>query len=243
MADEELAKREAERARKRHLGEVDVEVEADDGLVPHRPESKRQRSVSYDSASSVSSRSVSPQPRRGTDRSPDRRGSYSPVAPETRPARDASPPSRLGRGRVYESDSEESHRSLRSRGVGDQDRGPTHRDLSPRRDAIRRGGSTRESPVSSRGHGSRSEYRGARAHGRSAHSRSPSRSPQRERSRSRSPYQRSDRRYRARDDEGPARPRQQQPTKPTQPPQPPRERSLSPFSKRLALTQAMNMGR
>ncbi|OIW28913.1 hypothetical protein CONLIGDRAFT_398804 [Coniochaeta ligniaria NRRL 30616] len=170
------------------------------------------------------------------DSPPRRRASPSPSAPNS-----TSPGP--GRKRVYESDSEESRRSIPSRAVEDHAGGPMHRDISPRRDTSRREGSTRESPVSSRGRGARSDHRGARVRGRSAHSLSPSRSPQRDRSRSKSPYQASDRRYRERGDEGAARPRQRQPTKPTQPPQPPRERSLSPFSKRLALTQAMNMGR
>jgi hypothetical protein len=153
----------------------------------------------------VSSRSPSPQPKRRLDSPPDQRSRHT-----------TSPPTRPGGERVYESDSDGSRHST------------PHRDLSPPRNASRRFGSARDSPVSSRGFG------------RSEHSRSRSRSPPRRRSRSRSPYQESNRRYRERDDGKVAR------THESQPPQAsgaPRERSLSPFSKRLALTQAMNMGR
>lgn len=177
------------------------------------------------------------------DSPPGRRASPSPGPAKSRPFGDASPSPRPGRERVYESDSEESRRSVRSRDVENHAGGPILRDISPRRGISRRVGSTSESPISNHGHGARSERRGGRKYERSAHSRSPNRSPQRERSRSRSPYQGSDRRYRERDDGVATRSRHQQPTKPAQPPQPPRERSLSPFSKRLALTQAMNMGR
>ncbi|KAK1717067.1 hypothetical protein BDP67DRAFT_382774, partial [Colletotrichum lupini] len=58
IADEELAKKEAERARKRELDE------RDDELI-RQTESKRRRSESVDSVSTISTnRSVSPPPRR-----------------------------------------------------------------------------------------------------------------------------------------------------------------------------------
>ena len=65
MADEELAKREAERARKRER-ELD-----DDAALRDSPPPRRHRSPSYDSVSSISTRSPSPAPRQS--RSPERR--------------------------------------------------------------------------------------------------------------------------------------------------------------------------
>ncbi|KAL2159735.1 hypothetical protein VTH06DRAFT_2304 [Thermothelomyces fergusii] len=65
VADEELAKRAAERARKRER-----EVEEDDALRDSPPP-RRRRSPSYDSVSSISSRSPSPAAKRS--RTPERR--------------------------------------------------------------------------------------------------------------------------------------------------------------------------
>lgn len=207
-----------------------------DGPALPKSEPKRRRSFASGSAS--------PQPRSRADspQSPSR--SPSPVAPGTRQARDISPSPRPGRRRVYESESDESRDSIRSHIPDDHARAAPRRDLSPRRDTKpgRRIDSGSGSPVSSRAYGSRSDHGRGRGRGRSAHSRSPIRSPRRERSRSRSrsPHAGSSRRFRDRDDEGVSGAGRRQPTLP---PQPPRERSLSPFSKRLALTQAMNMGR
>ncbi|ROW13300.1 hypothetical protein VPNG_05488 [Cytospora leucostoma] len=64
VADEELAKKEAERARKRELDDDDVPAS-------RGPGSKRQRSSSVDSVSTISTRSSkSPPPRRARDVSP-----------------------------------------------------------------------------------------------------------------------------------------------------------------------------
>ncbi|KAI3393968.1 hypothetical protein diail_3447 [Diaporthe ilicicola] len=72
VADEELARKEAERARKRELDE-------DDAAGGREPESKRQRSSSVDSVSSISTRSSkSPPPRRRASPAPRRAQDVSP---------------------------------------------------------------------------------------------------------------------------------------------------------------------
>lgn len=233
VADEELAKREAERAKKRQLEEDDD----DDGPSHRKSEPKRQRSGSSGSVSSASSRPASPPARRRAasffSRSP------SPIAPQTRRSRDASPPVRKERDRVYDRGSDGSPESVRSRGLEDRARTASHRDLSPGRETSQRIGFERESSVSTGGHGARGGRRGPRGQGRLEHSRSPTPSAQRNRSRSRSSDQGSTRRYRERNNEVTVPAVRQ----PAQSAQPPRERSLSPFSKRLALTQSMNTGR
>ncbi|KAB5535088.1 zinc knuckle-domain-containing protein [Coniochaeta sp. 2T2.1] len=236
VADEELAKREAERAKKRQL----EDLEHDDVSADHKSAHKRHRSVSPASVSSTSSRSPSSQPRRRVDSPPQPRASLSPDGSKSKHPTDVSRPPRPRRRRGYESDSEGSGRSARSLSPDEQIGRRTRRDISPVRGTSRRADCTRDSPASSHGYGARGEGRGYR---RSAHSRSPSRSPKRERSRSRSPAAAPSRRYRTREEAWPAATTPEQQAQRTQPPPPPRERSLSPFSKRLALTQAMNMGR
>ncbi|KAG6359525.1 hypothetical protein INS49_013046 [Diaporthe citri] len=83
VADEELAKKEAERARKR-------ELEDDDEPSAREPEFKRQRSSSVDSVSSISTRSSkSPPPRRRASPSPRQTQDLSP--PARRPRRNHVP--------------------------------------------------------------------------------------------------------------------------------------------------------
>ncbi|KAI1806809.1 zinc knuckle-domain-containing protein [Daldinia bambusicola] len=234
VADEELAKREAERAKKREL-----EDEGSDDGSP-----KRRRSASYDSVSSISTRrSLSPPPRaqQSTRVHPDspRRGTRSPSPISRSERRDSySSASDYDRSnasstrRSARNDSPSGERPRRSRSLA--------RDSSPVRSLY--GDARDDAP------GQRSNYSQRRRYS-SSPSRSPppherrqfrSRSPDRPRRRDRSlprdyerqasrdpaPSYRNDRRR------GEAPPRREQ-----------RERSLSPFSKRLALTQAMNMGR
>ncbi|KAK7975928.1 hypothetical protein PG989_014391 [Apiospora arundinis] len=102
VADQELAKLEAERAKKR-------ELERDDDEGSERGEiSKRRRSASYDSVSTIStgrSRSRSPSPARDLSRSP------SPVR-RAAPSRSATPDQRRPQRRGYSRDSRSVERSL-----------------------------------------------------------------------------------------------------------------------------------
>ncbi|KAJ0168186.1 hypothetical protein CTA2_8941 [Colletotrichum tanaceti] len=261
IADAELAKKEAERSRKRELDE------RDDELI-RKTESKRQRAESVDSTSTVStSRSASPPP-------PPRRRSPSPV---TSRRRQRSPDERKhSRARSFSPESEDdrpvSRRSARSRrtpspprrrqrSLSRDSRSPpeTHerkyreRDQERARPAGR--GFARDTPGSKES----SISRGGRA---SSIRRSLSRSPERRdmrggdrfgRGGSRNSIHRDGSEPRtdrvARNERQKGRPERKQPErkqperKQPERKQPERERSLSPFSKRLALTQSLNMGR
>ncbi|KAL2017643.1 hypothetical protein VTK56DRAFT_1911 [Thermocarpiscus australiensis] len=220
VADEELAKREAERARKRER-EMEEETALRDSPPP-----RRGRSPSYDSVSSVSTRSPSPAPRRNLG--PRRRE-------RTRDDGDSSPTGSHARRQSFDSD------QRHPRGLPES----PERDYSRRRSRFSRSPSPRpsRSPPRQRGfdreHGGKPpaatlhRARRSGSYGRRTYSRSRSRSPRLagRRERGEAGY------YRDRDDgdrQGGGAP---------PPPPGPRERSLSPFSRRLALTQAMNMGR
>ncbi|KAI0100133.1 zinc knuckle-domain-containing protein [Nemania sp. FL0031] len=222
LADQELAKREAERARQR-------ESEQDDDV------SRRSRSASYDSVSTISTRGH-PSPSRP-------RESLSPPRP-SRATRSPSPIRGSSRRRSYDSGSdygrryspspEGNNRGMKSpEPIRRRTRSPS-RDDSPRRERF-----DSEERLADHRHGGRRRGR---------YSQSPSRSPppeSRRRFRSRSPQH-------GRQDSNPTR-YNDRPTGPggrnsrEQREGPPRrdarERSLSPFSKRLALTQAMNASR
>ncbi|KAL7824001.1 zinc knuckle domain-containing protein [Trichoderma gracile] len=225
VADEELAKLEAERERKRKLGERDDEL-SDAG-------SRRRRSVSSHSVSTIStgasrdSRSPSPRRRTRSPTPPKRRG-YSPDSASDRSySRSPSPPRRERRSVSRDSPSPSREGSQRGERRRHRESSYGRRDdASPPRRRYQRD----EEPE--RRHGRR-QNRGD--------------------SRSRSPQQ-DGRPYRSRDDynaprgghrggryggQGRAPPRE---TAREAPKEAPRERSLSPFSKRLALTQSMNMG-
>ncbi|KAI0842667.1 hypothetical protein F5Y06DRAFT_258226 [Hypoxylon sp. FL0890] len=231
VADEELAKREAERARKRELEE--------DVLGDESP--KRRRSASYDSVSSISTRrSVSPAPR----------ARQSPTAPLDVTGRDASPsPVRHApRRQSYSSASDYERRYSpspppRPARTGSPSDRPSRRSSSPAKDIspVRSRHSGRDevpdrrSPRIRRRRYSSSPSRSPPAHG---HRRFRSRSPDERRGRDRSPPQRYERGSReSAPTRGGDRRREARPQREH------RERSLSPFSKRLALTQAMNMNR
>ncbi|KAL2221359.1 zinc knuckle-domain-containing protein [Thermoascus aurantiacus ATCC 26904] len=247
VADELLSKQEKERGRKRDL---DDDVELLDGRDHSR---KRARSLSSDSSSSVStistnsSRSESPKPRRRYDtrdsreRSPERT-SPSPRGSRPRKRRYSDSSSEYS----YSSGSPVGRRHSRSRErerERDRNTRRRHRESSPeergrRNDSARRG-SWRDR--------SRSQSMDKSRIARDRRSMTPEtlRGPGHHASTRRSPYgesrppressyqyperQRSERGRRDRD--GPSVP------------SPRRERSLSPYSKRLALTQAMSMGR
>ncbi|KAI1336758.1 zinc knuckle-domain-containing protein [Xylariaceae sp. FL0016] len=243
LADSELAKREAERAKKREL-ERDAEGSEDEHL-------KKRRSASYDSVSSISTRgsrnSRSPPHTQNVPRSP---------PPKTsRSYHSRSPVGRHHREESYES--VENH----------QRRYSPSPPLPPR---ARRGSSARpgsgpgpESPgqdlnaIRGRHRARDSPDRESQRDRWATYSRSPSRTPpreQRRRFRSRSldrpsRRDRSPRRHNPRSaghqsrgtassGRGGHAPPTAQPARIEQ-----RERSLSPFSKRLAMTQAMNVGR
>lgn len=256
MADEELAKKEAERARKRQL-EDDHELDSA-GLEPR---SKRRRSSSVDSVSSISTRSSrSPPPRRRASPSPPR-------------ARGASPPpihSRRSRSRSFASVSVDSRKrspspetSYRARGGGKRSPirrspsvesgnrscrfrrrdSPSPADESPPRKESREESLSRDSSPPRRrrySRGSGDEER-SRPHGRFNSTLSGRPDPRAARRLDEGGHGRYRDRSRSRDREVPARVQERQRAPPRQP-EPPRQRSLSPFSKRLALTQAMNIG-
>ncbi|KAI1363066.1 zinc knuckle-domain-containing protein [Xylaria arbuscula] len=217
VADQELAKREAERARKQTSDQSDDDVDHE--------QSRRGRSPSYESVSTISTRGPSPSsPAR-------RRASVSPHEPG-RAVRSPSPLRRPLRGsfdsgRSYDSPSPQRHTGdMQSPGPRRQRTRSSSRDDSPQRDRL-------ESYDQPGNHG-RIDRR------RRRNSNSPSRSPPpentRRRFRSRTPPRYNDRSGSPppeRHDRGPrGAPRRNA-----------RERSLSPFSKRLALTQSMNAGR
>ncbi|KAK0741087.1 zinc knuckle-domain-containing protein [Schizothecium vesticola] len=233
VADELLAQKEAERAKKREL-----EAE-EEGLASRGSPPKRRRSYSSDSVSTISTRS--PSPARAND--PHRR--------RARPAasRDASPQASHERQRSVDSRDGFSHQPSVSpeRAFSAKDKAPRRqRSISPY------GGSQRQGRREA--HTSKDSAELNRPNREYTRSTSTSRSRSRSRSRSWSPIRPPARpssrhenagagQHRGRED-GPRREdrtRPQQPTPPRQP-SPPRQRSLSPFSKRLALTQAMNRG-
>ncbi|KAI2470886.1 zinc knuckle-domain-containing protein [Annulohypoxylon bovei var. microspora] len=233
VADEELAKREAERAKKREL--------EDDGSENESP--KRRRSASYDSVSSISTRrSASPPPRaqQSSAAPPDnsKRGNMSPSPVRHVPRRQSHSPASDYERRY----SPTAQRPIRSGSPLDR---PSRRSRSSTRDS-----SPTRSRCDERDEAPKQRQPDSR---RRRYSSSPSRSPptgDRRRFRSRSPDEprrrgrtpprqldehtglNSARSYTSARRRGGAPPRREQ-----------RERSLSPFSKRLALTQAMNTSR
>jgi len=233
VADELLAKREAERTKAR-------ESEGEDADVAREGQPKRRRSVSSDSASSISTRSpVSPLP-------PARSRSPAPPTPHRRQSTSRSPSSTGSRPRRRRSLDSVS-RDSRRRGSSSSVRGPldekSRGQRSPPQDvrpSRRRRDESFERDRRPRHARSRLEssdfFDDARREDRRRHdSRSPRRGPTRDRD---DRGHGNPRRYR---DRGGGYDRPERPTRPSPQRGPPRERSLSPFSKRLALTQAMNM--
>ncbi|KAL0942200.1 uncharacterized protein CTRU02_200086 [Colletotrichum truncatum] len=249
IADEELAKKEAERARKRELEERDEEL-------IRQTDAKRRRSESVDSVSTISTnrsaspparrRSPSPVPARRRQRSPEeskgsRRRSLSPESdgdgsvsrrsPMSRQTQ--SPPRRHQRSLSPGSRSPPATHNRRYRERDEDYVRPTVRPSQERQPA-RDTSDSRESSISRSG-----DIRDSR------------------RSLSRSPHRRGPR-FEGRSDRGGERGqgyrggpknrlersgRNDRPERGSEKRQPERERSLSPFSKRLALTQSLNMGR
>nr|CAB88521.3 hypothetical protein [Neurospora crassa] len=226
VADEILAQKEAERAKKKELERDDESPSRD--VSPRR---SRSRSASVDSVSTISTRSPSPRPSRHS-KSPPRRAhaqDFFEPSPKAPSARQRSVDSR-DRYSSRRSESPVKHSSRKG------SLPPRRRSPSPRRERGRERGRDSGRTRLSRRDYSVSESR----------SRSPARSPVRRDSRGEN--HRAGGYYRDRED-GRGQPRYKSPS-PQRPPKrepspapPPRERSLSPFSKRLALTQAMNKGR
>ncbi|KAI1182549.1 zinc knuckle-domain-containing protein [Nemania serpens] len=229
LADQELAKREAERARKR-------ESEQDD--ADSYDASKRARSASYDSVSTISTRGP-PSPTR-------LRESMSPPRP-SRATRSPSPTRGSLRRRPSDSGSDYDRRyspSHEARNRSTRSPTPASRQTrsSSRASSLPRRRSDPEEQPATRRHGDRRRGR---------YSQSPSRSPppeSRRRFRSRSPqghWRPASSPARHHDHDRPTGPHHQRGTEQRggAPRRDARERSLSPFSKRLALTQAMNAGR
>ncbi|KAH6698617.1 zinc knuckle-domain-containing protein [Verticillium dahliae] len=223
IADAELAKREAERERQRALEARD----ADSGDEQPR---RRNRSASIDSVSAISTdRSASPPPRR---RSP------SPVASRRRHrSRDATLDHRRSPSPGSDNGQHAPHRQKpaqrsRSQSEARSQSPPRHRRRSFSRDS-------RSPPArQDRRYRERDSDRPTTSERTRRDRRSPSNSPPRvhQGDRRRSPVPRSS--WNTRMDAIDAQPKQQR-----VPQGAPRERSLSPFSQRLALTKAMNDGR
>lgn len=245
VADEELAKKEAERARKREL---------EDG---NEPAYKRQRSSSVDSVSSISTRSSrSPPPRRQPSPSPRRaraerrsvpsRSRSFDSASDQGPRRSLSPETRY---RSRDGGRRSSNRRSPSPALGSEARDHRrHRSPSPLDEPPFRRARSEESvlsdqfPPNQNDHSRESRDKGRPRPQRRFKSRSPGRSEPRNTRPNQGDYGRYRDRSRSQDREEAVRGQAHQRVPPRQP-EPPRERSLSPFSKRLALTQAMNMGR
>ncbi|KAI1271700.1 zinc knuckle-domain-containing protein [Xylaria sp. FL0933] len=228
LADQELAKREAERARKRQL----EESEDDD-----RDVSSRARSPSYDSVSTISTKGP-PSPSR-------RRASMSSSRSRSRPrlsgaARNPSAIRDSLRRRSIDSRSDYESPSPRGYSRGSKSSEPMGRRTrsSSRDDNPRRGRFNFDEPPA--------DHRGVDRR-RRRYSESPSQSPpppeNRRRFRSRSPMRRRSDSNPPRHHDRPPSPGRYSREQRGAPNRNPRERSLSPFSKRLALTQAMNAGR
>ncbi|KAJ3462990.1 hypothetical protein MRS44_007776 [Fusarium solani] len=234
VADEQLAKAEAERARKRER------EERDDELIESA--AKRPRSVSSHSVSTISTgASRSPSPARERTRSPPpARRSRIPYSDEDAGLRggrrdDSRSRSRsLSRSRSRSPRVEYQHRrsvSRDSRSPEDdrRDRYRSREPIPPRED---NGHSRRQRRYSSESRGS---YESRHQHPRE------SRSPEHRGRRFERPDRRDTRPGRERHPRGGHNGRGHGRRGPP-PNEQPRERSLSPFSRRLAMTQAMNMG-
>lgn len=213
VADELLATREEERGRKRDL---------DDMTDRNAQSPGRARSLSVETIST--NRSYSSSPRRN------KRG-----AADRGRRDDSSAPPAKSRKRRYSDSTEGSSGSVHS---GPKDRSPSReRTRTDDRNTRRR---RRESSPEERG-----RHRRAGRHSERRDRRSKSLDKDRvEESRATAQDVPKDRSYR--DRASPPRQSQHERSRPDpimQKNQPPRERSLSPFSKRLALTQAMNNGR
>lgn len=241
IADEQLAKLEKERGCKRERQNEDSEI----GVA------KRRRSAS--SASSVSTISTnmsrSPTPRE-TRRTPD--------AYNTRTARRSRSPQLRGARKTsdsYNSRPARSSSSPRPESSRYKRRTPSLSPSPPPREDIRDSGKKRRrdsyssvDSYSSRGEQDIGDTR-QRASSRSTRKRFNDRSPEirGRRTQSRSPYRGrrdlSDDRTRFDEPRNKGERRDSRASIKAPAPRPPRERSLSPFSKRLALTQAMTKGR
>jgi hypothetical protein len=223
VADEILAKQERERGRKRDLMDEDVPD-------LHDPSRKRARSISSSSSHSVStistnlSRSISPD-LRSSHRLPNSRDGdeRAPLASKDRPRKRRYSGSSSGYShsspapdrRLSPATEREMERNTRRKR---RDASPTQRGRS--RDSSKRGSWRARSR-------SQSRERSRIVRGRRSMTPSSVREPTKTRHQREPDVRRGQ----------PANVRQDQFIPP------PRERSLSPFSKRLALTQAMNMGR
>ncbi|CAI7599774.1 unnamed protein product [Penicillium bialowiezense] len=221
LADELLASREEERGRKRHLEDTTDRR----GTSP-----KRARSISSHSMSSVSTistnRSYSASPRRSRNDAHRSRSRHDSKSPEPMKSRK----------RRYSDSSDSRSGSVQS---GPAHRSPTRERNDDRNTRRRRRESSPDQRGRNRGEGRHSERRHRRS--RSA---DKDRVPKERRSTTPDAPRHRDHQYRDRSSPLRQAPpgRTGQDSKPRAN-QPPRERSLSPFSKRLALTQAMNVGR
>ncbi|KAJ5740967.1 zinc knuckle-domain-containing protein [Penicillium malachiteum] len=218
VADEILAKREEERGRKRNQDNRDRH-----GLSP-----KRARSISSHSTNSVATISTT----RSTSASPNRERKQSGHAKDRQPS--VSPSPGKTRKRRYSDSGDSISGSSYSSGASHRSRS---REWAEERNIRRR---RRESSPEERGR--HRDSRQARDHRRS---RSINKSQITKERRSMTPnpgHGRSEQRsYRDRDDPSaqPTRPKQESRARPG----PTRERSMSPYSRRLALTQSMNIPR
>ncbi|KAB8068141.1 hypothetical protein BDV29DRAFT_162672 [Aspergillus leporis] len=237
VADDLLAKREEERGRKRDIDESEP-------LDRRGQASKRARSASSHSASSVSTISTS----RSHSRSPPRRDGYAARSGPDRTEPTSSHHSRLRKRRYSDSSSghsdsyshgeRERTRSRSSKWTGDRNTRRRRRESSPEErgrarnlslDGSRRGRTRSRSIGQSRIPREKRSVTPDAMHERNYSGTNPRDNP--------SHSDHSDGRYNRGHNERPERNGRHHV------PQPRRERSLSPYSKRLALTQAMNVSR
>lgn len=216
IADEQLAKVEQERGRKRERQNEDLEMGA----------SKRRRSISSASVSTIStnmSRSPSPRQARPASDTYDSRQSHSPPRPASSQHKRRTP--------SFSPSPPPSRQDIRNSGTKRRrDTSFSVDSYSSREEQDIRNSRERTNSRSTR---KRFNDRSPEVRGRRTESRSPHRGRRNfshDRRRFDEPRVKEERRESFVSSE-------------THAPRPPRERSMSPFSKRLALTQAMNMGR
>ncbi|KAM7209191.1 hypothetical protein V8F20_000529 [Naviculisporaceae sp. PSN 640] len=232
--DEEVAKKKPEDSRK----EGKSERKSAPSSSRRSPPPTRRRSSSYDSVSTVSTRSPSPPPRKEAPKSaPSGRARARDLNEPSHPAPDSYRRSVVSGDDEYYSQRSVSPERNRGRSYSRSLSRSISRSPEPRQQIGGRRDSYSDrrferpaSPVPRR-----REYSASRSR-----SRSPVRSPPR-RGGGNEQYPPASR-YRDREDDYPPPRRNLSPPPQRMPAPPPRERSLSPFSKRLALTQAMNRG-
>ncbi len=240
-ADEELAKKDAERAKKQEP------EEEDHGRVTEDLGSKRRGSISSDSVSSISTRSAASPPPRAHAKAPQRRappsrrslssGSRSRSSLSGSSSTGSRSPDSVADGRRQEPRGRsDDFRNDRNR-PSPRPRGVRYRSPPRRNESLERDRRTRPSKPRVESSDFFDDERPGRHPGRNTRPPEPAEAPRIKGGRGEG----SPRRYRDRGEGHGGRKDRDSRSPP--PRGPPRQRSLSPFSKRLALTQAMKSDR